>query len=144
MQSSAGICAGVTAAVRKSCPTWIGGALELSILVLIISAPTTLLWFTHWDRTYTWCYQWIHCLLSTTLRTPLRLHLSEQTVSLQMQTQSFPCRMQYTHGDSTTTCCNGRAFFLVCGVHGWTGAWSKVHSSTVTNAVNVFQFTWSH
>lgn len=38
MQSSAGVCAGVIGAVRKSCPKRIGGALELST-VLITSLP---------------------------------------------------------------------------------------------------------
>lgn len=33
--------------------------------------------------------------------------------------------MQHTHGDSSSTCCNGRVFFLVCVVHGWTRAWQE-------------------
>lgn len=64
MQSSAGICAGVRAAVRKSCPKWIGGALELSIVILIISPPTTLQWFTCWDRTQIWCHHLMNSLSS--------------------------------------------------------------------------------
>lgn len=56
--------------------------------------------------------------LSTTLRTPSRPELSGQTVSLQVQTQSFPCRMQHTRGDSSTTHCNGRAFWVLWSMDG--------------------------
>lgn len=85
--------------------------------------PTTFQWFTRWDGTYTGCHKLMNSLLlSTTLRTPRRPDLSGQTVTLQVQTQSFPCRMQHTRGDSSITHCNDRAFW-VCVVHGWTGAW---------------------